>query len=143
MKIQKRLPFGFRGDWGKLYKRYTEDEECTVDGDRVIEHEQNYYVDIGMDVQFKRVSDSSSAMEQAIKGLPGPVRYITVETTDAYWDDDFKCYECIVAVDDIVKVFNRVWIVKSIRETCKYTPARHSFYYCELESISECKVQLE
>lgn len=23
MKIEKRLQFGFRGDWGTLYKRYT------------------------------------------------------------------------------------------------------------------------
>lgn len=136
MRIEKRLPFGFLGDWGKLYKRYTEDKECTVDGNRIIEYEQNYYVDIGMDVQFKRVSNSASSVEQAMKGLMGTANYVTVETTDAYWDDNLKCYMCIVAVDDLVKVFNKLWIVTEIREKSIRTPAEHKFFYIDIQGIA-------
>lgn len=135
MRIEKRLPFGFLGDWGKLYKRYTEDKECTVDGNRIIEYEQNYYVDIGMDVQFKRVPESTRGVEQPTQGIVNDAEYTVVETTDAYWHAIRRCYECVIEPGDIVKVFGRLWIVTGIRTVIRRTPAEQKFFYCDIKSI--------
>lgn len=135
MRIEKRLPFGFRGDWGKVYKRYTADKQITVDNGAVIEYQKNFYVDIGQDVQFKRVNSTSTSTEQPLQGLEDTVTYISVETTDAYFDSDTRQFLCVVSPDDIVKVFGRLWAVTSVRTESKYTPAEHKFFYLELRSI--------
>ena len=33
IKVERRVPFGFRGDWGKVYKRYTNSEDLKIDDD--------------------------------------------------------------------------------------------------------------
>ena len=61
---------------------------------------------------------------------------MTVETTDAYWNDKTKEFVCCVSPNDIVKVFNKLWIVTEIREVTRYIPKKLSFYYCELKGIA-------
>ncbi len=41
IKVERRVPFGFRGDWGKVYKRYTNSEDLKID-DRKICFEIKY-----------------------------------------------------------------------------------------------------
>lgn len=139
MKIEKRLPFGFRGDWGKLYKRFTPitKEKSSVKANgvevEVITHENNLYADIGMDVQFKRVDDFTSGMEQTAGALHDG-EYTVAKTTDAYWDDTSREYMCVVALGDVVKVFGRQWIVTGLRTKVRHTPAPQKFFFCELKA---------
>lgn len=89
IKVERRVPFGFRGDWGKVFKKYTDLEELKLDG-RAIKVESNYYVSLDDDIQFKQVGDITSANEQTLSGLEMRTYYATVETTDSYWDDELK-----------------------------------------------------
>ena len=114
IKVERRVPFGFRGDWGKVFKKYTDLEELKLDG-RVIKVESNYYVSLDDDIQFKQVGDITSANEQTLSGLAMRTYYATVETTDGYWDDDLKAYNCCVGPEDIVFVFNRYWMVTDVK----------------------------
>ncbi len=136
MQVEKRVPFGFRGDWGKVYKKYTNDEVADLNNNEKIEFENNYYVDIGVDVQFKPVGDITSTIEQPLIGLVVPVTYATFETTDAFWNDKIKEFSCVVDVGDVIKLFNKVWVVTCIREVAKYMPKKMSFYYCDVKSIN-------
>ncbi len=135
MKVERRLPFGFRGDWGTVYKRYT--GECTINTkNNQITYEKNNYVDIGVAVQFKAVEDITRGVEQALKGLMTTSTTITVETTDSYYCDKKKEYICTVDIGDIVQVLGSLWIVTSLKENTRYTPKKLSFYYLELKGIS-------
>ena len=99
-KPERRIPFGFRGDWGTLYKRYT--EGCSLDlKNETIHYEDNNYVEIGMSIQFKPVGEIVVTKEQTLKGLKTPVYSITVETTDAYYDDNIKDWVCCVDIGEI------------------------------------------
>ena len=73
--------------------------------------------------------------EQTLKGLKTPVYSITVETTDAYYDDNIKDWVCCVDIGDIVKVLDELWIVTGFRENVRYAPKKLSFYYLELTSL--------
>lgn len=134
IKVERRIPFGFRGDWGKVFKKYTDLEELKLDG-RAIKVESNYYVSLDNDIQFKQVGDITSANEQTLSGLEMRTYYATVETTDSYWDDDLKGYNCCVSPEDIVFVFNRYWMVAGVREVSRFRPQKLGFYYCELKSL--------
>lgn len=134
IKVERRVPFGFRGDWGKVFKKYTDLEELKLDG-RAIKVESNYYVSLDDDIQFKQVGDITSANEQTLSGLEMRTYYATVETTDCYWDDDLKGYHCCVGPEDIVFVFNRYWMVTDVKEVSRFRPQKLSFYYCELKSL--------
>lgn len=131
---QRRIPFGFRGDWGIVYKRYTEGCSSNIKNE-TITFERNNYVDIGASIQFKPVDDNAYSSEQSISGLLTNATYMTAETTDAYWDDNIKDFVCCVSPNDIVKLFNQLWIVIDIREVTKYVPKKLSFYYCSLKKI--------
>ena len=50
IRIEKRIPFGFMGDWGKLYKQYNFEEKTNKS---VVKWQDSAYVDLGQDVQFK------------------------------------------------------------------------------------------
>ena len=134
INVERRVPFGFRGDWGKAYKKHTTSEEAVLQG-RKINFEGNYYVALDDDIQFKQVGDITSANEQSLNGLEMRTYYTTVETTDSYWDDKLKAYNCCVSPEDIVFVFNRYWIVTDVKEVSKFRPQKLAFYYCELKSL--------
>ena len=135
MRVERRIPFGFRGDWGTVYKRYTGEQQLEAKNN-TITYEKNNYVDIGVAVQFKPVEDASNAIEQPLKGLMTSNNYITVETTDSYYCDRKKDYICTVDIGDIVQVLGQLWIVTSLKESNRYAPKKLSFYYLELKGIS-------
>lgn len=135
MRVERRLPFGFRGDWGTVYKLYT--AECTLNTkNSSITYEKNNYVDIGVAVQFKVVEDSIRAAEQPLKGLMTTSNHITLETTDSYYCDKKKAYICTVDIGDIVQVLGSLWIVTSLKENTRYAPKKLSFYYLEVKEIT-------
>lgn len=134
IRVEKRVPFGFRGDWGKVFKKHTNLEDIKFD-ERTLQIESNYYVSIEDATQFKQVGDISSANEQSLNGLEVRTYYATVETTDSYWDDVINEFRCVVDLEDIVQVFGRYWMVTDIKEVSRFTPKKVSFYYCELKSL--------
>lgn len=137
IRIEKRLPFGFKGEWGRLYKLYNFDVTTEQE---VIRYQGSNYVELGQDVQFKYLArgvDKNVHVSQAIKNLLAMAEYRVVETTDAYFDDETKNYECVISVGDIVYVFGRYWIVDKKEENSIYTPAKQSFYYCGLKMVEE------
>lgn len=137
IRIEKRIPFGFMGDWGKLYKKYTYEEQTTK---AIVEWKDNAYADLGMDVQFKYLEDGidkQNTPAQTVENRVGKGEYRIVETTDAYFDDDSHEFECVVGLGDIVKVFGRWWVVDSIDEKSIFTPSKQTFYYIALKRIKE------
>ena len=141
-RIEKRVPFGFRGLWGKLYQRFHYQESDSApyiseDSD-VIEYDKVSYVDIGQDVQFKEVTDGTEKQlfpTQTAKNAVTDSAYRIVQTTDAYFDDKKKEFECIADFGDIVYLFNSWWVVDSIEQKSVFTPKRQTFYYIALKNI--------
>ena len=129
-----RLPMGFSGEWGKCYKRFTVTEDIQLNED-IVEFENNYYREIGADIQFKRTAEIVVVEEQVIKGLIVKTFSTTLITTDAYFDSDFNEYRCCVSEGDIVKYNNRLWMVSSMQVKTKRNPNNKNFYYLDIRSI--------
>lgn len=137
IKVEKRIPFGFRGDWGKVYKQYS---FLDKKGGKILNWQKTEYYDIGMDVQFKPVDDGVAKQKmpsQPKENIVGRGEYRIVQTTDAYFNDESGEFECVVDLGDIVEVFGSFWVVDSIDESCIYTPAKHSFYDVALKIIRD------
>lgn len=131
-RVEKRLPFGFMGQWGQVYKPFDYDMS-DVDNEKIT-YNSREYVEIGMDVQFKRIDDDKIRAKMGL-GVSGEDNTILVETTDSYFDDNFKQFECIVGVDDVVYLFNRYFKVDKITFRSSYTPAEQKFFYITLSYI--------
>lgn len=137
IRIEKRIPFGFLGDWGQVYKQYTVTEKTEQ---AAVKWQDGTYVDIGQDVQFKYLEDGidkHNTPEQPVENRVSKGEYRIVETTDAYFDNDGGNFECVVGLGDIVNVFGRWWVVDSIDEKSIFTPNKQTFYYISLKRISE------
>lgn len=135
-RIEKRLPFGFVGDWGKLYKRYTvKDSKTELNSGEIIVYERNNYRDIGEDVQFKKVSNNEKVRENILPNVIMDVETTIVKTADAYWNDEEKQYDCIVQNGDIIRVFNKNWLVSSMQIKSKYTPTEQKIFYLAAKKI--------
>lgn len=137
IRIEKRIPFGFMGEWGKVYKQYVYDEKTAQD---VIKWQDNSYADIGQDVQFKYLEDGIDKQKnpaQPIENRVSKGEYRIAETTDAYFDEDSGGFECVVDLGDIVNVFGRWWVVDSIDEKSIFTPNKQTFYFLGLKRIKE------
>ena len=142
IRIEKRIPFGFMGKWGKLYKLYTYDESPTQNA---VTWQKKSYVELGQDVQFKYLEDGIDKQKnpaQPIENRVGKGEYRIVETTDAYYDNDSGEFECVVDLGDIVNVFGRWWVVDSIDERSVFTPNKQTFYYIALKRINEKVVKI-
>lgn len=142
IRIEKRIPFGFMGEWGKVYKRFTY-EDSTPQG--AVLWQKKSYAEIGQDVQFKYSEDGTGKRNIFVQPVPNRVmkgEYCIVETTDAYFDYVSGGFECVVDSGDIVSVFGRWWVVDSIDEKNIFTPQKQSFYYIALKRIKEEVVKL-
>ena len=132
IKIDKRMPFGFKGIWGKCYKLYTSNE---TNAD-TITYQRAKYVDIGSDVQFKLLEqgvDKSINNTQPIQNLITKGEYRYVKTTDATFDG-YK-YESVCQPNDIVYFMNEYWVVDKVDERSVYLPAKQTIYYLGLRKI--------
>lgn len=132
IKTEKRIPFGFRGEWGKVYKKFVYD-----DGEE-IDYQNNSYSQMENDVQFKYLEngiDKSFNSTQPIMNMTTDAENRVVKTTDAYFNDKTKNFECVVSIKDIVFLFGCFWVVEKIDERSIYTPNKQTFYYCGLKRI--------
>jgi len=84
-RIEKRLPFGFTGQWGLLFKPFDYDM-VDVDNEKITYNKRDY-VEIGMSLQLKRLDDMEAKAKIGL-GSSASSNKIAVETTDAYLDDD-------------------------------------------------------
>ena len=137
IRIEKRIPFGFMGDWGKLYKQFVWEENTTQNA---VKWQDNTFAELGQDVQFKYLEDGIDKQKNPAQPVENRVdkgEYRIVETTDAYFDDDSGEFECVVDLGDIVNVFGRWWVVDSIDEKSIFTPTKQTFYYIALKRIKE------
>ena len=134
IRIEKRVPFGFKGKWGKVYKL------TNFNNGIPIIYQDNTYYDIGYDVQFKYLEngvDKSIINSTPIANLVTKGEFRLVKTTDAYFDNTTQEYECVVQPNDIIKVFGDWWICEKIEERSVYTPQKQTFYYLSLKKIFE------
>lgn len=134
INIDKRLPFGFRGEWGKVYKSNIVDET----EDEVIQWQRNYYQDVGQDVQFKRLEDGNDRKieySQTVKNLIDKGEYRSVKTTDAYFDNKTNNYKCIVDLGDVINLGGEWYVCDRIDIHNIVTPNNQCFYYIGLKKI--------
>ena len=133
--IEKRIPFGFKGEWGKLYKKYDFSESVHD----VVQYQDAAYADIGQDVQFKREEqnvDKQVFPAQAAENLVSKGEYRIVQTTDAYFDEKTCTFMCIADIGDIVFLCGEYWIVDSVNEQSIYSPAPQTFYFVALKRVA-------
>lgn len=138
IKIEKRIPFGFKGEWGNVYKKFTFEEGDAEQN--IVSWQKCEYKDIGQDVQFKYADKELNRQihfSQEIQNLVSKGEYTLAETTDSYFDHENGIFECVAAVGDIVHVFGRWWLVEKIDERSVFTPSKQNFYYCGLKRISD------
>lgn len=136
MRIEKRLPFGFKGEWGKVYKLYTHDET----NNDAIEWQKSSYVDIGQDIQLKYIEsgvDKTVEPTQIVRNLIAKGEYRTAKTTDAYFNAESGNFECVVSPSDILFAFGCYWVCDKIDERSIFTPSKQTFYYLGLKKITD------
>ena len=137
IKVEKRVPFGFKGEWGQVYKSYHVEEKTAS---QVVLWGKNYYCDIGQDVQFKYLEDGIDKQKffsQAEENIVVKSDYRIVETTDAYFNGKIGEFECVVDIGDIVYLFGRWWNVDNIDEKSIFNPNKQTFFYLGLKRIKE------
>ena len=142
IRIEKRIPFGFTGDWGQVYKLYTYEEKTEK---AIVKWKNDAYADLGQDVQFKYLEDGIDKQNEPVQPVENRVdkgEYRIAETTDAYFDEDSGEFECVVGLGDIVYVFGRWWVVDTIDEKSIFTPSKQTFYFIGLKRIKEQIVRL-
>ena len=134
IRVEKRLPFGFLGEWGKVYKLYTQDE---TNGNDVIIYQKGYYADIGQDVQFKHQAgiDKTLELSQTVQNLVNKGEIRLLETTDAYFDTNTRSYKCVVAIGDILEFNGEYYVCEKIEVRNVVNPAEQCFYYLQCKKI--------
>ena len=136
IRIDKRIPFGFKGEWGKLYKHYNYDENVQ----NVVMWQKSSYYDIGQDVQFKLMEHSVDKQQfptQPVENAIVKSDYRMVETTDAYFDVKKGRYFCVAEIGDIVFFAGEWWVVDSVEMQNIYNPKPQTFYFIALKRIHE------
>lgn len=133
IKVERRTPFGFKGDWGVLYKLYTYDD--VQDG--VLQYQNHNYLKVSTKVQFKTLTKGGKMRynAQIISNLLVDATRVVVETTDAYFDTASKTHKCVVEEADIINLRGEWWEVEKVDIDIVYTPARQEHYFCTLRQI--------
>lgn len=131
IKIDKRVPFGFKGLWAKCYKLQNFNETKNS-----ITYQNSNYHDIGFQVQLKELEsgiNKTKSNVQSIENLitEGSVRYF--KTTDACFKT--SKYECIVELNDILLIDGEYYVVERLDDKSIYTPSKQTFYYLTTKQI--------
>lgn len=131
IKIDKRVPMGFRGIWARCYKLNNYNQTLSS-----IKYQAVDYYDVGFDVQIKLLeNDKTVHNTQPIENLVTQSEYRTAQTTDAYFNG--TDYECIIQPNDIIYFQGHYWVCDKVEEKGVYTPQRQGFYYIALKKIFE------
>lgn len=133
IRIDKRIPFGFKGIWGKCYKHTNYNETKSS-----ITYQRSSYYDIGFDVQFKYLEDGIDKEvfnTQSISNLIEEGKYRVIKSTDATFNGE--SYESVIQVSDIVLLDGKFWVVDKVQEKSIYNPATQTTYYIGLKTLLE------
>lgn len=133
IRVEKRLPFGFVGLWGKVYKKFG----FNINVSDKITYQSTNYVAMQDLVQFKEANIRNISFSQGLQNLATRSDYKLFETTDSYFNDESKNFECVVNIGDIINISEEYWVVEKIEEKCIFTPKKQSFYYCAIKRVSE------
>lgn len=135
IKVEKRLPFGFKGEWATLYKLYTYDDI----NNSIIQYQNHNYLKIPTKMQVKALTNGTGmrSVEQQVNDLEDISTNTTVETTDAYFDVHKNSYKCVAEVGDLIQYRAEWWEVTKIDIQAKYVPARQEHYFLGLKKIDE------
>lgn len=142
IRVEKRIPFGFKGEWGKVYKPYITEAYNELEA---VKWNETIYTDIGQDVQFKYQEgglDKQTKQSQTVQNLVTKGDYRIVETTDAYWDVESGNFKCVVTVGDVLFLFGEWWTVDEINDNSIFTPAKQTFYFLSIKNIKEEIIRL-
>jgi ribosomal protein L14 len=149
-EIKRRINIGFKGVGGAVFKRYTIPDKLTVSVENddtgetadenkarqeVIRYEKNTYINTGCTVQFQKNSDMVVQSSQMINGLIVKQYFLQVITSDCYFNDYEKEYDCIADVGDIVEVFGKRWIVTNRTARLIEKPKSYEWFMLDMKSI--------
>lgn len=132
IRVEKRLPYGFVGEWGIVYKINKWEHK---EGD--IEYNKRQYVAMSMPVQFRDAYNKEKEKVKIANDLTATNLEDRLETTDAYWNDEDKEYQCVVQNGDIVRFGNSWWNVRAVREINFFVPNKHTIYQIDVIGVAK------
>lgn len=137
IKVERRVPFGFVGDWATLYKLYTFDDVETVGQTSVVKYQNHNYLKIHTKLQLKTRTNASKmrSIEPQVSNLESRADHAIVETTDAYFDVSKKVYKCVADAGDLINYRGEWWEIEKIDIEVKYTPGRQEHYYMTIKKV--------
>lgn len=138
IRVEKRLPYGFVGEWGIVYKlcTYDQDVKKTIgEKTEVIEYNKRQYVAMDMPVQFRDAYNKVKNRQKIATDFTATNQEDRIETTDAYFNNEDGDYACVVDVGDIVKLGNSWWNVREITENNLFMPKKHTIYALSVQEV--------
>lgn len=130
IRVEKRLPYGFVGEWGIVYKPCEYEEQV---GD--IEYNKIQYVAMKMPVQFRDAYNKIKDRKNIATDFNAGYQEDRIETTDAYFDNKEQDFKCVVDVGDIVNLGNSWWLVMNITENNLFMPKKHTIYKISVQEV--------
>lgn len=130
IRVEKRLPYGFVGEWGIVYKPCEYEEQV---GD--IEYNKMQYVAMKMPVQFRDDYNKIKDRKNIATDFNAGYQEDRIETTDAYFDNKEQDFKCVVDVGDIVNLGNSWWLVMNITENNLFMPKKHTIYKISVQEV--------
>lgn len=129
IKVDKRVPMGFRGIWARCYKNYNFNQITSS-----FKYEDVDYYDTGFDVQIKLLTeDKKTNNVTPIENLVTRSEFRIAETSDAYFNG--YDYMSVVQPNDILYFQGHYWVCDKVDERGIYTPQKQGFYYLHLRKI--------
>ena len=142
IRVEKRLPYGFVGEWGIVYKLCTYDQEVKKE-DGVIEYNKRQYVAMSMPVQFRDAYNKVKNKQKIATDFTANNQEDRIETTDAYFNNESGDFECVVSVGDIVKLGNSWWNVREITENNLFMPKKHTIYALSVQEVGREMIHVQ
>jgi hypothetical protein len=130
IRVEKRLPYGFVGEWGIVYKPCEYEEQV---GD--IEYNKIQYVAMKMPVQFRDAYNKIKDRKNIATDFNAGYQEDRIETTDAYFDNKEQEFKCVADVGDIVNLGNSWWLVMNITENNLFMPKKHTIYKISVQEV--------
>lgn len=131
IRVEKRLPYGFVGEWGTVYKPCNYDEAV---GD--IEYNKRQYVAMEMPVQFRDAFNKVKNRQKIATDFTASNQEDRIETTDAYFNNESGDFECVVEIGDILNLGSSWWVVREITENNLFMPKKHTIYALSVQEVA-------
>ena len=141
MKIEKRLPIGFLGEYGTLYKLSIQEDLTTYNEElnsTYIVYNSANYIKVLTDLQLVDLSSNKDFIS-SVKNLTDTGEYKYFKTSDSFYNRDTEQWECCVNIGDIINCEKAYYICEKIQEKQVHTPKTQSIYYLYLKKIGGVK----